>query len=379
MQKSSHISLADNDLRLRDTTRLLGRLLGDIIRELHGEEMFDRTEHIRQLSVKFHSGTESGAALEAELQRLNLADMITFIRGFTFFSHLVNIAEDQHGRTVRSDQPLGHALEQLTDGPAQLRDYLKRALIMPVLTAHPTEVRRKSILDHEAAISAILDRVDTKNHENSLKREILLLWQTRLLRTVKPGVADEIENALSYFTNSFLPELPKFYADLAKAADMATEDVPNALRIGSWIGGDRDGNPFVTADTLRHAFLVQSRLVMRNLLEDINALGAELSIAQSRNGVSAALEKLADASGDTSEHRRDEPYRRVPRYVYARLAKSASMLTEQTELRSVQLDAPAYTAPDELGHDLAVVADSLRSHGAAILVPGRLEALQRCA
>ncbi len=364
---------------LRNSTRLLGRLLGDIIREQHGQEMFDRTELIRQLSVQFHAAGSSSTALEAQLEALSLADMITFIRGFTFFSHLVNIAEDQHSRVLRHDGPqteqsLAQAMSSTVDGIAKFKHFAANALIMPVLTAHPTEVRRKSILDREAVIGALLDETPSPRSEAALKRNILLLWQTRLLRTVKPVVADEIENALSYFAATFLPELPKLYAGMDK---FAGTKLPHFLHIGSWVGGDRDGNPFVTADTLRHAFLMQSRVLMASLLEDVHTLGAELSIAKSRAGVSQALETLAAQSGDTSEHRRDEPYRRVLRYIYARLAKTAETLTGQPPIRPAQLIAPAYANADALGKDLDVIVESLEQHGAATLVPGRLADL-RC-
>ena len=205
---------------------------------------------------------------------------------------------------------------------------------MPVITAHPSEVRRKSVIDRVSRIAETFDAYDRATPETRAGRsrptspsEILILWATRQLRPMSLGVADEIDNAVSFFERTFLPELPRVYADLEAALGGRGRGPPSFLRIGSWVGGDRDGNPNVTAETLRLAFLTQSRLVVGHYLEEIHALGAALSLSTEHVKVTPELAALADGSGDAAPQRADEPYRRALSGIYARLAAAAPALT----------------------------------------------------
>ncbi len=182
---------------------------------------------------------------------------------------------------------------------------------------------------------------------------------------MKPGVKDEIENAVSYFERSFLPELPRLYAHWLEVLGQP-KDLTSFLRVGSWVGGDRDGNPFVTADVMREAMRWQSRAALKAYLEQIHALGAELSVSARLAKVTPQLQALADAAHDTSLQRADEPYRQALTGVYARLAAAYPALTGEPPLRAAATNAAPYETPDDLKADLeTVLASLIAEHGPA--------------
>ncbi|NMM27879.1 MAG: phosphoenolpyruvate carboxylase [Glaciimonas sp.] len=395
----------DKDAPLKEDIRLLGRLLGDVLRDQEGGAVYDVVETIRQTAVRFRrdAETQSGVDLNKLLKKLTRDETITVVRAFSYFSHLANIAEDQHhNRRRRAHLLAGSAPQQGSVAFALSRldnagvtgdaihDFFKHALISPVLTAHPTEVQRKSILDAEREIARLLAERDhpmtpkeLAGNTELLHACVVTLWQTRMLRNSKLSVADEIENALSYYRITFLHELPGLYNDIA--TEIATQfpsharpsDTPAYLQMGSWIGGDRDGNPNVNADTMQHALGRQSATIIEFYLGEIHLLGAELSSSIALVHVSPQLQALADASPDTSAHRADEPYRRALVGIYARLAATARSLGVTNILRHEIGHAAPYSAATELGFDLNLVAESLKSHHAAALIKPRLSSLMR--
>ncbi len=363
-------STADALPTARDAIRRLGKILGDVIRTTDGEETFTLIEHIRQLSVGAHRDGITNPELVGLLADLPLDSMIDFIRGFTLFSQLANIADDH---------ALREALRAAAPAPSPALPMHAGMVISPVLTAHPTEVRRKSVIDRENAISDLLQKearmlltpAEAGQISQHLAREIHLLWQTRLLRTERIQVFDEINNVVSIFARTFLSDVPKLYARLAGQAPVP----PHLLTIGSWVGGDRDGNPFVTAKTLEYAVRQQARLALCFYLDDIHELGAELSLSTTLMGADAALVTLADQSGDVSPHRADEAYRRALRAVYAKLAATFEHLFGTRPPRPSDLSCPAYQKPGELVADLRLIAASLATHGAADIAQGKLATL----
>jgi phosphoenolpyruvate carboxylase len=311
--------------QLRAVVRFLGRVLGDVIRAQDGEAVFNQIEEIRQASVGFHrEGTAEAARLMAErLAKLSLSDTVRFVHSFACFLQITNIAEDQiqrrRGRSgdARADTLAGALRALHAEGieVAAVVELLQQALIAPVITAHPSEVRRKSVLDRVGAIADDLDAFDharTEGERQAIERELVrqvsIFWRTRLLRSVKLGVGDEIENAVSYLERSFLPELPRLYAHWVEVLGRPA-DLNSFLRVGSWVGGDRDGNPFVTADVLRQAMRRQSQAALRMYLEAVNGLGAELSLSGRLTAVTPQLQALAEAAHDRSPQRAEEPYR----------------------------------------------------------------------
>jgi phosphoenolpyruvate carboxylase len=396
---------SDKDVPLRDDIRLLGRILGDTVREQEGEEVFELVEQIRRASIRFHRDNEIAARreLEATLDSLSADQTLAIVRAYSYFSHLANIAEDQHhirrnrAHAIAGSAPrpgsLAYAFQRTREmgvEPSVLGDFFDRALVSPVLTAHPTEVRRKSTLTRELEIAQLLDEreraagdeAELALNEEGLRRAVLILWRTNMLRQTRLTVIDEVANGLSYYDYTFFHELPRLYATIEDSlvklgAKRDGKPVPSFLRVGSWIGGDRDGNPFVTADVLSETIRLQSARALNYYLEELHEFGGEFSLAGSLVKVSDELNALADRSSDLSPNRRDEPYRRAITGMYSRLAKTARDLDHVVALRHPLTDAPAYANVEELAADLDIVARSLKAHGGAILARGRLRALQR--
>ncbi|MCX7892901.1 MAG: phosphoenolpyruvate carboxylase [Burkholderiales bacterium] len=394
---------ADKDLPLREDIRLLGRLLGETLSAQEGEAMFHTVERIRQTAVRFRRDRDEAARGELRhlLDRLELEEAISVVRAFSYFSHLANLAEDEHHNRrrrfhrVRGSAPqqgsVAHALARLkaagVRAPA-VAGFFATALVSPVLTAHPTEVQRKSILDCEREIARLLAERERgpltpdearRSHE-ALARQVATLWQTRMLRLAKLRVEDEVENALAYYRHTFLAEVPALLGDIE---DLLADEypsrerwkIPPCLRIGSWIGGDRDGNPFVTKPVLEYAVRRQSALAFEHYLDEVHALGAELPLSLGMVGVSPELAALAARSPDRSEHRQDEPYRRALIGIYARLAATTGALNGATPLRHPAAEAEPYRGADEFIADLETIEASLTANRGELLARGRLRRL----
>ncbi len=380
---------------LREDRRLLGRLLGEVIREQVGEEALARIERIRQTAVSFRREEGSRAELERELNALNPEQTLHLVRAFSYFSHLLNIAEDeqQHRRrrahaaagSPRRPGSFSYALDRAreagVDAPALLA-WFGRARVAPVLTAHPTEVQRQSILDCEREIARLLGKNSSHERDELLHAEILRLWLTAMLRGTRLEVPDEVQNGLAYFRLTFLNELPRLYAELEHAVKerYALERTPRLapfLTVGTWIGGDRDGNPFVTAQVMRGALAQQARLVLAHYLEEVGQLYRELGLSARIRAAPPEIEALAAASGESSAYRRDEPYRRAISGIYARLAAAAEALADVKANPPATAQRPAYASAEEFSSDLEILERALNAQGAERLSRGRLALLQR--
>ena len=381
------------DAPLKADTRLLGRLLGEVIRAQRGDATFDKIETIRQESVRFHRDGASHRPLEALLSDLSVEETLDVVRAFTYFSHLANIAEDVHQNRRRRHHKRSGSTPQpgsLTAAFAHLKaadvsgneiwHCLARALVSPTLTAHPTEIKRQSTLDAERHIAAALAS-DNDERDGELHRLVLQLWQTAMLRLTKLRVRDEIDNALSYFRASFLSGVPRLLGNTLKhlaAHDRTVAELPPFFKVGMWIGGDRDGNPFVNADTLAYVIDTQCELALSHYLRELHALGAELAMSSRLVEVTAALTDLADRAGDDSRFRIDEPYRRALVGIYSRLAASYRSLSGNAPARLPHnADAAPYATPDELADDLETIAESLAQHGSGVIADARVLPLKR--
>jgi phosphoenolpyruvate carboxylase len=383
----------DKEALLKADTRLVGRLLGDVIREQRGESTFEVIESIRKESVRLHKEGVSHRSMDALLSDLTIEQTLDVVRGFTYFSHLANIAEDvQQNRRRRFHKRSGSApqvgslaaafehLKAAQISGSEIWHCLSRANVSPTLTAHPTEIKRQSILDTERAIANALAS-DEDDREETIKRLILQMWQTAMLRLTKLRVRDEVDNALSYFRASFLSEVPRLMKQTTAALfshDRTQAELPAFLKVGMWIGGDRDGNPFVTADTLDYVIDTQSELALSHYLSELHALGAELAMSARVVEVTPALADLAERSGDDSPFRADEPYRRALSGMYARLAQTYSTITGKQSSRPARIvNAQSYVAPSELEDDLEIISESLQSHGSSGIAEQRLLPLKR--
>jgi phosphoenolpyruvate carboxylase len=398
--------ISSKDLPLRDDVRLLGRILGDTLREQEGEASFQLIENVRRAAVRFRKTQDDRDRLQLEqtLDALSPSETLVVVRAFSYFSQLSNIAEDlHHNRRHRAylksgsapkDGSLLLALERIEEkhiSKEALQSFLNSALISPVLTAHPTEVQRKSILDCQLIISQLLsdrDRVDMTPddldyNEETLHRFVLILWQTRMLRTAKLTVRDEIKNGLEFYRYTFLSEIPKIYANMEKQLEARFNKnirIPPLLRVGSWIGGDRDGNPFVTHDVMLDAMHQHSSLAFEHYLSETQLLGTRLSLTDRLVDVSDELRKLSDDSPDNAASRTDEPYRRALILIYSRLTSTARQLGLKTShLSPADKHTLPYATPQDFINDLDVLIDSLFKHGAVYLARGRLAYLRRAA
>jgi phosphoenolpyruvate carboxylase len=401
--RSEENAAIEDDVRLRNDIRLLGRILGDTVRDQEGADVFELVERIRQTSIRFHRGDDTGARSELELilDSMSTSQTLRIVRAFSYFSHLANIAEDQNNiRRMRQSSKAGELprpetlartlLHARTAGisATNLRTFFASALVSPVLTAHPTEVRRKSTIDREMEIAAVLDQrerlqltpEELAGSDEQLRRAVLTLWQTNLLRRTRLTVLDEVANGLSFYDYTFLREVPRLHCrleDRLNEGEGASQgELASFLKMGSWIGGDRDGNPFVTAEVMRGTLKMQSSRVIRFYLDELHVLGSELSLAAHLADVSKDLRALAESSPDKSPHRSGEPYRLAVSGIFARLTATAASLEVETTRAAVGEAAP-YAGVAEFKADLDVLYRSLLGNNSRVIARGRLRHLRR--
>ncbi|MDP3270214.1 phosphoenolpyruvate carboxylase [Limnobacter sp.] len=393
----------DKDSQLRDDIRLLGALLGEIIAEQQGLPVFAAIEEVRQLSVQYRRFDDNAARakLEARLEALTQDETISLIRSFSIFSMLSNIAEDCHlirrnrqhelagmpAREASLDYTIPE-LERVGVNRDKVLSRLKQTESVPVLTAHPTEVQRKSVLDAQQSIIALIRHRDeiqlTLEEANAwrdeLKAAVQRLFQTRLLRRNKLSVIDEVNNALAYFDSTFFAQVPQVYRKLQSLLSLPSTDnflpvnedpLGKVLTVGSWIGGDRDGNPFVTAQVLDTTLKIQSRKVLEHYLAEVNCLIREFSVTDYFLKPNPPLTELANASGEDSAHRMDETLRRACVSIRTRLDATLQQATqgERTTL--------AYASPADLLADLNTLFSALNDNGMQRIAEGRLALLAR--
>ena len=395
--------IEDKDSPLREDIRLLGALLGEIIAEQQGLTVFAAIEEVRQLSVQYRRFDDNAARakLEARLEALSQDETISLIRSFSIFSMLSNIAEDCH--LIRRNRE--HELAGMPAREASL-DYtipelnrvgvnrdavlarLKQTESVPVLTAHPTEVQRKSVLDAQQSIIALirhrdeirLTREESKAWRDELKAAVQRLFQTRLLRRNKLSVIDEVNNALAYFDSTFFAQVPQVYRRLQSLLNLPSTDnflpvnedpLGKVLTVGSWIGGDRDGNPFVTAQVLDTTLKIQSRKVLEHYLAEVNCLIREFSVTDYFLKPNPPLTALANTSGEDSAHRQDETLRRACVAIRNRVQAT---LVQSQQGESVAL---AYLNAADLLADLNVMYQALSDNGMQRIAEGRLALLAR--
>jgi len=400
----SHTSDTNKDEPLRNDIRLLGRILGDTVREQEGDAVFAIIERVRQTAVRFARDGDPAARAElaALLDPLPRETTQFVVRAFSYFLQLANIAEDAHHVRRRRAHDLAgsppregsliHALDQLAANhvtPAAVADFFTHALVVPVLTAHPTEVQRQSLIGNHRQVARLLEQRERQqmtpdeadDNEQGLANAILTLWQSRMLRPVRLKVLDEVKNGIRYFNETFFTELPRLYIQVTRQLQQRYPEqvwaLPPFFHVGSWIGGDRDGNPFVTADILRAALRLQSAAALKHYLDEVHALGGELPLSELLVKATPELAELARQSPDQSPQRADEPYRRALSGIYARLAATARRLDNFEPIRHEIGQAASYEQPEALRADLKALAQSLKQNGSARLAGGRLRRLLR--
>ncbi len=380
---------------MREDIRLLGAILGDTVREQNGEAVFDLVERARVESFRVRRSEIDRAELASMFDGIDIHQAIPVIRAFTHFALLANVAEDIHRERRRAvhvaageppqDSSLAATYLKLDSAEldsATVADALTGALVSPVITAHPTETRRRTVFDTQHRITELM-RLRLHGHtgrdiEVELRRHILTLWQTALIRLSRLKIQDEIETGLRYYPAAFFEVIPQVNAEVRTAlrarwpeAHLLDEPI---LRPGSWIGGDRDGNPNVTADVVRLATGSAAYTALDHYFAEITALEQELSMSARLVKVSDELAALADECHEPA--RADEPYRRALRVIHARLSATASEILDRQPEHELDLGLERYLTPAELLADLDIVDASLRANGSAVLADDRLARLR---
>jgi phosphoenolpyruvate carboxylase len=429
----------------------LGRLLGDVLREQEGEAGFALVEEYRAATKQMRAAVgedgddfgETGRRLRARTDELGLDECRLVVRAFSAYFHLVNLAEEHHRlRVLRrreleqgGDSPRGESVRQaLMEAAAEgvkaerVRSLLRSCLVEPVFTAHPTEARRRSVLFKLRRLSDVVEQLDDPrltSHERShlfdrIREEVTSLWLTEEVRGRAPRVLDEVRNGLYYFEESLWELVPRLYRELDEALASAYPgeafDVPPFLRFGSWIGGDRDGHPHVTAQVTEQTLRLHRETAFSLYESSLAELERELSVAAEPREISEELARSLDAdaaampelAASLNLHFASEPYRRKGGFMQARIAAArrinAARLRERRRagaaaegdddpvLGQAQRlwgtgappepprpddDRIAYARPDALGEDLRVIGESLRRHLGARLADGLVADLMR--
>ena len=384
---------------MREDIRLLGAILGDTVREQNGEGVFDLVERARVESFRVRRSEIDRTELARMFDGIDIHQAIPVIRAFSHFALLANVAEDIHRERRRAvhvaagepPQDSSLAATYLKLDSAELdsttvADALTGALVSPVITAHPTETRRRTVFDTQHRITELMRlrmhghtrTEDGRDVNRELRRHILMLWQTALIRLSRLKIQDEIETGLRYYQAAFFEVIPQVNAEVRSALQARWPDAhileEPMLRPGSWIGGDRDGNPNVTADVVRLATGRASYTALEHYFAEIIALEQELSMSARLVKVSDELEALAAKCHELA--RADEPYRRALRVIHGRLTATAAEILDSQPEHELDLGLERYLTPAELLADLDVVDRSLRSYGSGVLADDRLARLR---
>ncbi|WP_229749400.1 phosphoenolpyruvate carboxylase [Flexivirga endophytica] len=385
---------------LREDIRLLGGILGEVIRDHEGEEVLDLVEEARTRAFAVRRREEHREEFAAIFDGLPTKQAMKVVRAFSLFALLANLAEDLHRERRRAmhvnagEPPQDGSLAatfakldeaQLADGT--VRDALGGATIVPVITAHPTETRRRTVFQTQSRIKEVMRRREQGNltpaelaaGERVIRLQILTLWQTALVRLQRVDITDEIEVGLRWFDASLFEVMPQLNARVRDelgsrypTANVAKEPV---LRAGSWIGGDRDGNPNVTADVVSTATGRASQTAIQHYLRELETLEDEFSFSIRMARTTPELLELAALN--TSDERTDEPFRQVIAWIRGRLSATHSEFFGDWFEAAVEVAGAApYKQAAELSADLDVIDAALRDGSGALIADDRLLGLR---
>ena len=400
---------------LRRDVRVLGRLLGEVLKEQGGPALFDAVEELRLLAIEYRdaahgegegAGARAGDLIEraaGQVARLGLEEAYRLSKAFAIYFELTNLAETNHRKRrrraallspSRPPQPgsIRGTLRRMRDAGMTFEtalEFLGQISVVPVFTAHPTEVARRTVLFKRRRISDDLERLDrlpladaeAREREASIAAEITALWQTDEVRRRPPIVRDEIKMGLDYYSGSLIETLPRLYEEFADAfrqvygQDLAADELPSFLRFGSWIGGDRDGNPHVTPGCTREALEMARAVILDHYLATAIELMDRLSPSARQVGVSPALratverynERMPEVAPANRTRAEDEIYRRHLDYVLARLRLTRDERAHQN----------AYASAHEFASDLKLMRESLEANGGRAVARRLLDPLLR--
>lgn len=387
--------LTERSKPLRDDVRLLGNMLGDTIIRFDGQEVFDCVERFRSLFKRIHDAGDEGAKQELQ-QLIASVDIDTankVIKAFLTYFDLTNIAEQNHRRRRRAiaessgisrtqDGSLAELFDKLTDEEvARAAELLDQIDVQVVFTAHPTEITRRTVLLKQLELAGYLSRRDhppltikeSKQIERGLRSVVESLWLTDSIVYFKPAVMDEVRYGLYHFEHVVMDAVVDVHDDLkAKSTAAMTPDTPpqRFITFGSWIGGDRDGNPFVTPDVTRQTMAYQRTVILNKYLLQLETIFSHLS--QSENWVRVPLELSQSLAADREQM--PEIERRIEgRYTFEPFRQKLLFIQEKLKNTLHAQKTPFYSSPSELRYDLQLQLDALVDAGC----DASLESLRR--
>jgi len=408
------------DKFLRDRIKLLGQLLGDTLRDQEGRHVLDAVETLRKgfTGLRRQPAPDTREQLMRFIAALNPEMLNHVVRAFSAYFNLANIAEEdvQHQQRrdqVRRGKPLWRGsfdetlrtLRAAGVNAAQLQSLLNQLCFTPVFTAHPTEAKRRVLLGAQRRVfltnvkldNPALNKLQRAEVIEELRSQIEILWKTDEVRSYKPQVRDEIKNGLYYFRESIFQALPVMYRNLERALNAVYGDqggksavyIPCLARFGSWIGGDRDGNPFVTPETTALALRLQAQEILREYLRRVESLGRQLTYSSSlvtsspvfTASLDADVQRMSALFVDAPRQYAQEPYRRKLFLMYHRLQHNLEQVRARIEGRPEATSQPfwGYASADEFLEDLRLIRDSLVAHGDRAVAEGELKDLLRLA
>ncbi len=410
---------------IKEEAEILTNLLDDITKNLVRPETFDKITQLKDLSK-----TQNYRELNQLVEQLTNEEMTVISRYFAILPLLINISEDvdlayeiNHLNNVDGEYlgKLSSTIKEVARNE-DAQEILENLNIVPVLTAHPTQVQRKTMLDLTNHIHALLRQhrdvkaglMNEDKWYNNLRCNIEIMMQTDMIRDKKLKVTNEITNVMEYYNSSFLQAVPNLmleYKRLAKEHGLELEQ-PRPITMGMWIGGDRDGNPFVTAETLKRSATIQSEVILNYYIEKISKLYRHFSLSTSLSKTSEAVAEMAALSSDTSVFREKEPYRRAFHYIQSKLIQTLVNLKEWTMVGETREDryaverllganahqqgpvsdyignrisgalkkisekeSPAYASAQEFKEDLEKIKDSLLENKSEYLISGEFAEL----
>lgn len=410
---------------IKEEAEILTILLDDITKNLVRPETFDKIRQLKDLSK-----TQNYRELNQLVEQLTNEEMTVISRYFAILPLLINISEDvdlayeiNHLNNVDGEYlgKLSSTIKEVAKNE-DAQEILENLNIVPVLTAHPTQVQRKTMLDLTNHIHALLRQhrdvkaglMNENKWYNNLRCNIEIMMQTDMIRDKKLKVTNEITNVMEYYNSSFLQAVPNLmleYKRLAKEHGLELEQ-PRPITMGMWIGGDRDGNPFVTAETLKRSATIQSEVILNYYIEKISKLYRHFSLSTSLSKTSEAVAEMAALSSDTSVFREKEPYRRAFHYIQSKLIQTLVNLKEWTMVGETREDryaverllganahqqgpvsdyignrisgalkkisekeSPAYASAQEFKEDLEKIKDSLLENKSEYLISGEFAEL----
>ncbi|WBT09483.1 phosphoenolpyruvate carboxylase [Corynebacterium sp. SCR221107] len=368
--------------QVREDIRLLGRVLGKVIAQQEGEDVFDLVESTRRMAFDIAHGDARPQDLMDIFRDLDITKTNLVARSFCYFALIANLAEDLDDESVEAPVSLRKTFAKLKDAGvtgAQAAAVIRGAQVAPVLTAHPTETRRRTVFDTQNRIKELLKEAhrggDMERIEKEMYLRITLLWQTALIRIARPTLEDEVDVGLRYYKLSLLDQVPALNRairhNMRDTFGMQLADVP-VVRPGSWIGGDHDGNPYVNADTVTYATRKAAKTVLRFYEDELGELERELSLSDRYSSCSKELLELAEAAHNDWESRVDEPYRRAIYGIRNRIRATLAQLEKSPSRKLPKHAVSAYDSPKEFRHDLDIIDRSLRQFNDDVIADDRL-------